>query len=228
MSKSSYVLAGVGILSASTAVKADWYSGDPYATNPAIPLAAFYSPPTFEGRAFETFAWSGGGIDRLGGHYFDFNSNSPTTVAHWEIRTGVAPATPGTILYSGTGVPVVSTTGFMHGANNISRFELDIPDFNLPAGSYFFTMSVDSGWFVANTSGVGSMNAMPTDNSCIYSNTNNPLDPYYYKEMGTGGLEYAGVDPSYFIISSVPEPMTLTLAGAVATSALRRVRRTAA
>lgn len=210
--------------------KADWYSGDPYAAATAWPQFTdnLSTPAQTLALTYDNFTWvpgaGGGVVDRVGGHFHAY-STSPTSgseydIAYWEIRTGMADMVAGTLLYSGNAAAVWSPTSFTQGGSNVWRMDVDVPDFALPAGNYWFGLAIGAsnglpqGAFVASTSGSNGIGGPLGDDISIYFQSNNNVISWNYLDSATymapNGV-FSGFDPSYFI-AEVPEPYTATLA----------------
>jgi len=220
------------------AAMADWASGDPYAGAAAIPLFAHYRPSgqsQVTALAFENFAWvpgaGGGVIDTLGGFYHQFNTTpafADVDKAYWEIRSGVGAGVAGTLVASGVGVPTSAPTSFVQGGGAVIRTTLDIADFALPAGNYWFGMAIgdtpEIGWFVANTTGTNGVGGPLGDNVSIYYQSNPPNTPSWdYVDIGPTGMGFTGVDAAYFI-NEVPAPGVISV-GLFALAGMARRRK---
>jgi uncharacterized protein (TIGR03382 family) len=236
------VLAGIAIAAGvSSVAHAGWYAGDPAATT-AVPLAAFawttnIPSPGYVDYPFDNFTWTnaGGGIvDTLGGFYISTTgvALSNVTYAQWEIRSGVSVGNAGTLVASGSGVPVTTATAFTtqfvgySTLEPVVRVELDVSDFALAPGNYWFGMGVGDagnnvGAFVAETIGANGIGGPLDDGNAIYfqgDGTNNPFN--YVDVAATWG---SPMDMSYFV-TEVPTPSALALL-TLGTGVLLRRRR---
>lgn len=243
MNRSTFaVRVGITIAAAAPSIAhAGWYAGDPAATT-AVPLAAFawttnIPSPGYAAYPFDNFTWTnaGGGIvDTVGGFYISTTgiALSNVTFAQWEIRSGVSVGNAGTLVASGSGVPVTTATAFttqFAGYSTIEpvvRVELDVSDFALAPGNYWFGMSVgDAGnnvaGFVAETIGANGIGGPLNDGNAIYfqgDGTNNPFN--YVDVAATWG---SPMDMAYFV-TEVPAPSALALL-TLGTGVLLRRRR---
>jgi len=222
---------------------ADWYSGDPYSDPTAWPQ---YTDNESDANGvlaltYDNFNWvpgAGGGIvDVVGGHFHSFNSTPATGIdtAYWEIRAAMSHGSGGSLLFSGTvtGAAVSPyATSFTQGGSAVWGVEVDIPNFFLPAGNYWFGLAIGStqpgafGFFVASTYGANGIGAPIGDGVSIYHQTFNFGNPtsWNFTDSSTivpGGV---GVDPSYWI-NEVPSPAAIALL-AIAGAATRRRRNT--
>jgi len=229
-------LLGVSV-GASTA-RADWYGGDPAAFM-AVPLAAFHwatgaPTPGYQAFAYDNFVWTnagGGMVSTLGGYYSSFAGVPITgvTVASWEIRTGMSPGVAGTLVASGIGAPVISSTSFMVGQvpgnppdHPIMRVELDVTDFALAPGNYWLAVSigdagVNSGGFVVGTTGANSIGTGINDGQSIYFQGDN-VSPNLWNYADVAATFGPQTDLAYFI-TEIPTPgaaAVLALGGLVA------------
>jgi|GEM_PF-2168184 len=229
-------LLGVSV-GASTA-RADWYGGDPAAFM-AVPLAAFHwatgaPTPGYQAFAYDNFVWTnagGGMVSTLGGYYSSFAGVPITgvTVASWEIRTGMSPGVAGTLVASGIGAPVISSTSFMVGQvpgnppdHPIMRVELDVTDFALAPGIYWLAVSIgdagaNSGGFVVGTTGANSIGTGINDGQSIYFQGDN-VSPNLWNYADVAATFGPQTDLAYFI-TEIPTPgaaAVLALGGLVA------------
>ncbi len=226
-------LGGCCVLALSAgAASASWYGGDPSASA-SISLAAFYYPAN-NGQvhlAFDNFTWTGGAggfVGVVGGHYQsgDQSPASAIDVAHWQIRTGVSDGVSGTLVASGVGTPVTAGTSFTQFGYSVTEVSLDVPDFYLAPGNYFFAMSLGDaptgGWFACNTLGTNGVGGPLGDDLSVYYAGDNSNTYWNWVDLDMAG--YTTVDVSYFIYE-VPAPGgvgALLLGGA---AAMRRRRR---
>ena len=212
---------------------AQWYSGDPYSPATTWPQYTDNLSTGFNNLAmtFDNFAWTGGNVASVGGHFHNFNSGLLTTIdtAHWEIRTGMSVGNAGTLVASGSGSATNSATTFTQGGWAVQRVDVDVPDFTLPSGNYWFglaigsTQAAGSGWFVAGTFGTNGIGGPLGDNDHLYYQENNSVVSWNYvdgRPLFPPGTQ--GFDPSYFI--NVPVPGTLALAAMGALAVVRRRR----
>lgn len=199
---------------------ADWYSGDPYTASTAWPQ---YTDNLSDGNqtlamTFDNFVWvpgaGGGVVDRIGGHFHAFGvDNSPTyDTAYWEIRTGMAHNLAGSLVTSGSAPAVSTPAAFLQGGGLVWRTDVDVPNFTLPAGNYWFGLAIGTssgspqGAFVASTTGANGVGGPLGDDYSIYFQSNNNVISWNYIDGTTiVGTSSAGLDPSYFIVET-PEP----------------------
>lgn len=235
----------VGILAAAvpSAAIADWYGGDPAAVT-TLPLAAFHfatnSPaPGFQAYAFDNFTWTpgagGGVVDVMGGYYTSFSSTplAGVTVASWEIRTGLSNGNGGTLIASGTGPATQTSTPYLVNvvgngppAYAVERVTIDVPDFTLAPGNYWFAMSIgDAGvgatGFVTNTLGTNGIGGPLGDDLAIYYQGDSSNTSWNWVDLQMAG--YNDEDMSYFI-NEVPAPGAVAVLGLGGFMALRRRR----
>lgn len=217
----------VGLLVPASAM-ADWYSGDPYLATTTWPqFTDNFSPPNNTlAMTFDNFTWTPGAgagvVDVVGGHFHSFN-NAPNPVstvntAYWEIRTGMSVGNAGTLVASGAGAVSNYATAFTQGGSSVGGVSVDVPDFLLPAGSYWFGLAIGStnpngsGWFVASTSGANGVGGPLADDAHLYYQENNSTVSRNYVD---GGIYYSpettGFDPSYWI-NEVPAPAAAPIA----------------
>jgi hypothetical protein len=226
----------LSLLSASSASAAGWYSGDPYSQPTAWPQYTDNLSNTNQVRAmtFDNFAWTGGNVAGVGGHFHNFGTASAAGVntAYWEIRTGVANNTAGTLLYSGSGSVASSLSTFNQGGWPVWRVDVDVPDFNLPAGNYFFGLAIGTndpntsiGWFVASTTGANGVGGPLNDNYSVYYQEMASVITWNYDESAVinAGNGQTGFDPSYWI-TDVPSPSAGALLALAAVIPARRRR----
>ena len=225
----------------SSVASADWYSGDPYAANTAWPQYTDNLSDAYQNRAmtFDNFTWvpgtGAGVIDRVGGHFHSFGPDNSTMydTAYWEIRTGLAHNVAGTLIASGSGIVTGSATSFTQGGAAVWRTDVDVPDFALPAGNYWFGLAIGVssgppyGAFVASTSGANGIGGPLGDDVSIYYQINGATVSWNYVDSYTVNAPTVttGFDPSYYI-TEVPEPASLGCIACAGLLAARRVRRT--
>lgn len=220
---------------------ADWYAGDPSPTS-LVPLAAFawvtnVPSPGYAAYTFDNFTWTnanGGVVDTLGGHFMSTLGIPITgvTFAQWEIRTGVSVGNGGTLVASGSGVPVLSSTSFLSqfiGSPNVdpvARVELDVPDFVLAPGNYWLGFSIgDAGGgvagFVAETVGTNGIGGPLDDGNAIYYQGDGTSNPWNWVDVAStwGGP----MDAAYFI-TEVPAPSGAAVLGVAGVVMVRRRR----
>jgi hypothetical protein len=231
-------LAVLATLAAVTSTaSADWYAGDPASTT-FTPLAAFawntnVPSPGYLAFTFDNFAWTnagGGMVGSIGGHFISAGNGPITgvTYAQWEIRSGVSVGNGGTLIASGSGVPVATSTAFnslMTGAPSadpVLRVELDVADFALAPGNYWLGFSIGDagagvGGFVAETIGANGIGGPLNDGNAIYFQGDGTTIPWNWVDVAStwGGP----MDAAYFI-NEVPAPgaaALLALGGLLAT-----------
>ncbi len=207
----------------SATVLADWYSGDPYTAPTAWPQYTdnLSNSNQILAMTFDNFTWvpgaGGGVVDRVGGHFHAFGVDNSSTydTAYWEIRTGVAHNVAGTLVTSGSAPAVSTPTSFLQGGWLVWRTDVDVPDFTLAAGNYWFGLAIGAsngmpqGAFVASTTGTNGVGSPLGDDYSIYfQSINNVIGWDYIDGTTVVGANSAGLDPSYFI-SEVPEPGSL-------------------
>lgn len=223
-------IAVMSVLGAARPAMGDWYSGDPYLAQTAWPQYTENLSNTVQELAltFDNFTWvpgaGGGVVDTVGGHFHSFGTVSGSVIdtAYWEIRTGMAHNVGGALVTSGSGAVTSYATSFMQGGWPVWGVNVDVPDFTLPAGNYWFglaigTTSLDpnaTSWFVASTTGANGVGGPLGDDLSIYfqSINNGGTVTWDYTESAIINPSLTGFDPSYFI-HEVPEPSTLILAG---------------
>jgi hypothetical protein len=245
----SYIVSIVAIFLAMGRVqtaRADWYSGDPYLAATAWPQYTENLSNAFQELAltYDNFTWTpgagGGVVDEVGGHFHSFNTigGSVIDTAYWEIRTGMSHNVGGTLVASGSGVVTSYPTSFTQGTWPVWGVNVDVPNFTLPAGNYWFGLAIGTtstdpnatSWFVASTAGTNGIGGPLGDDLSIYfqSLNNGANVTYDYTESAVINPTLTGFDPSYFI-HEVPEPSTLSLFGVasacVAWRLLRKRRR---
>lgn len=239
-----FLMSFVLVLAALAApLKADWYSGDPYAASTAWPQYTENLSNAQQELAltYDNFTWTpgagGGVIDTVGGNFHSFNTVSGAVIdtAHWEIRTGMSNNVGGALVASGSGSVSSYATAFTQGGSAVWGVSVDVTDFALPAGNYWFGLAIGTtsvepsatSWFVASTSGTNGIGAPLGDNLSIYyqSLSNDSIVTWNYVESAIVNQGGTGYDPSYFI-NEIPEPATMILA-AMATLMIqsRRARR---
>ena len=217
--------ASLVVLSSTT--HADWYSGDPYGEATTWPqyTDAESTPFGVLALTYDNFNWvpgSGGGvIDTIGGHFHSFGGTAGSNIysAYWEIRTGMGHLNGGTLLHSGSvsGSAVAPYfTSFTQGGWDVWGVNIDIPDFALAAGSYWFGLAIGvndgaANWFVASTYGTNGIGTPLGDNLSIYYQTSNfGMQVNWDYTDGTTVVAGEGLDPSYWI-NEVPAPPALAL-----------------
>ena len=230
------------VLLAVSSAAADWYSGDPYTAATAWPQYTenLSTASLTLAMTFDNVTWvpgtGGGVVDRLGGHFHGFStsatSGSEYDTAYWEIRTGMADMVAGTLLYSGNASATWYPTAFLQGGSVVWGMDVDVPDFALPAGNYWFGLAIGAsnglpqGAFVASTSGANGIGGPLGDDLSIYFQSNNNVIGWNYLDSATFMAPYgvfSGFDPSYSI-REVPEPAAIVLLG-VGVAALGARRR---
>ena len=229
------VVAVVVTLGTAQSASADWYSGDPYAAQTAWPQYTDNLSTPFQTLAmtFDNFTWvpgaGGGVVDRVGGHFTNLTAGGGTggveyDTAYWEIRTGMADMVAGTLLYSGNASATWYPTAFTQGGYVVWGMDVDVPDFALSAGNYWFGLAIGAsnglpqGAFVASTSGANGIGGPLGDDVSIYYQINNNVIGWNYFDSATFMIPngvFTGFDPSYYI-NEVPEPGTIALAGLAA------------
>jgi hypothetical protein len=226
--------ASVAALSPALCV-ADWFSGSPYPAAPTWPQYTDNLSDANQARAmaFDNFTWvpgAGGGIvDFVGGQYFRYGAPygaiSTIDTAYWEIRSGMSAGNGGTLVASGSGAVFPYSTGVTQGGEFVGGVTVDVPNFLLPAGNYWFGLAIGTttgptGWFSASTDGTSGIGGPLGDDVHLYYQevastvTWNYVDGTTLFPPGTTGF-----DPSYWI-GEVPSPggaslMLLAVAGAV-------------
>ena len=234
------VIAACTLLFSSIA-SADWYSGDPYAAATAWPQYTDNLSDANQTLAmtFDNFTWvpgaGGGVIDRVGGHFhcFGVDNSALYNTAYWEIRTGMAHNVAGTLVASGSGVVTPFSTPFLQGGGTVWGTDVDVPDFALPAGNYFFGLAIGTslglpqGAFVASTSGASGVGGPLGDDVSIYYQINGSFVSWNYVDSYTVNAPgiTTGFDPSYYI-TEVPEPASLGCVLCAGLFAARRRRDT--
>ena len=201
---------------------ADWYSGDPYLAYPAWPqFTDNYSDANLElALTYDNFTWvpgaGGGVVDTVGGNFWGNPNGLLIDTAYWEIRTGMSQNVAGTLVASGSGTVTPYATSFTQGGSAVWGVSVDVPDFTLPAGNYWFGLAIGStnpagvGWFVASTTGTNGVGGPLGDDFSIYYQNSIYGLSWNYVESAIQNPMSSGFDPSYFI-HEVPEPSTLSL-----------------
>jgi hypothetical protein len=221
-----FVGAFVVLLGAAQPARADWYSGDPYLAPTAWPQYTDNLSTPFQVFAltYDNLTWvpgaGGGVVSTVGGYFHSFDTTSGLVLdtAQWEIRTGMSHNVGGTLVASGSGTVTPYPTSFTQGTWPVWGVSVDVPDFSLPAGNYWFGLAVgtstgQANFFVASTSGTNGIGGPLGDDLSIYfqSDTNGANVSWNYVESAIINPTLTGFDPSYFILE-VPEPSTLILA----------------
>jgi len=241
LARAAVITAGLSL--AASPAGADWYGGDP-AAHMATPLAAFHwatnaPTPGYQAFAYDNFVWTnagGGMVSTLGGYYSSFAGVPITgvTVAGWQIRSGMSPGVGGTLVASGIGAPVTSSTPFMVGQvpgdppnHPIVRVDLDVPDFALAPGNYWLAVSIgdagaNGGGFVAGTTGANSIGTGINDGQSIYFQGDN-VSPNIWNYADVATTFGPQTDLAYFI-TEVPTPGAAAVLGLGALVATRRRR----
>ncbi|MCC6951375.1 MAG: hypothetical protein IT433_08005 [Phycisphaerales bacterium] len=235
--KSSFAAAAIACFAGSA--HADWYAGDPASTT-LVPLAAFAwstgaPSPGYVAFTFDNFTWTnagGGMVGSIGGHFISGTGGpiSSATYAQWEIRSGVSAGTAGTLVASGSGVPVLTSTAFTSQVIGypvpapVARVELDVADFALAPGNYWLGFSIgDTGagvtGYVAETIGTAGVGGPLNDGNAFYYQGDGTTNPWNYVDVTArwGGP----MDAAYFI-TAIPAPAGT---GILALGALTIVRR---
>lgn len=236
----------IAVLGAASPAMADWYSGDPYLPATAWPQYTENLSNAVQELAltYDNLNWvpgaGGGVVDKVGGHFHSFGTIGGAVIdtAYWEIRTGMSHNVGGTLVTSGSGTVTSFATSFTQGGWPVWGVSVDVPNFTLPAGSYWFGLAIGTtstdpnatSWFVASTSGANGVGGPLGDDLSIYFQSINSgaIVTWNYTESAIINPGLTGFDPSYFI-REVPEPSSLLLASAAAGLAafgLLRRRRT--
>lgn len=205
-------------------VKADWYSGDPYLAASAWPQYTenLSNPFQILALTYDNFTWvpgmGGGDVDTVGGHFHSFNTIGASVIdtAYWEIRLGMSHNVGGSLVTSGSGVVSTAPTSFTQGGSAVWRVDVDVPNFTLAAGNYWFGLALGStsldpnatSWFVASTTGANGIGAPLGDDLSIYFQSQNSVVAWDYVESAIVNPTFTGFDPSYYLVE-VPEPSTL-------------------
>lgn len=223
------VIAVASVLGVVRPALADWYSGDPYLAATAWPQYTENLSNASQELAltYDNLTWvpgaGGGVVDVVGGHFHSFGTVNGSVIdtAYWEIRTGMAQNVGGTLVASGSGAVTSYATSFTQGGSAVWGVDVDVPNFTLAAGNYWFglaigTTSLDpnaTSWFVASTTGANGVGGPLGDDLSIYfqSVNNGGTVNWDYTESAIINPTLTGFDPSYFI-HEVPEPSTLILA----------------
>ena len=232
----------VAVLIVGQPLHADWYSGDPYSAATAWPQYTENHSNSSQVLAFtfDNFTWtpgSGGGVvDTVGGHFHSFGTVNGSVIdtAYWEIRTGMSHNLGGALVASGSGAVSSSATSFTQGGWPVFGVDVDVPNFALPAGNYWFALAIGTtsvepnatSWFVASTIGANGVGGPLGDDLSIYyqSTLNGANVSWNYTESAQVNPGLTGFDPSYFI-REVPEPSVVILLGMAAMMLGRRVAR---
>lgn len=235
-------LAAAIVIAPATA-RADWYAGDPGATT-AVPLAAFAwttnaPSPGYVAFAFDNFTWTnagGGLVSTIGGHFISAG-NGPITgtiFAQWEIRSGMSAGNGGTLVASGSGVPISTQTAFTSVmasspvADPVLRVELDVADFALAPGNYWLGFSIgDAGspngtGFAAETFGASGIGGPLNDGNAFYFQGDG-INPPAWNYVDVTSNWGTPMDMAYFI-TEIPTPTSAALLSLGAIASLRRRR----
>lgn len=231
--------AALAALSLHAAAGADWYSGDPYAATTTWPQYSDNLSDANQVRAmtFDNFVWTPGAgagvVDVVGGHFTRLTDTVPfgtVDTAYWEIRTGMGAGVPGSLVASGSGSVSSFVTGFVQGGWQVGAVCVDVPDFALPAGNYWFGLAIGStidapGWFNASTHGLNGIGGPLGDQVHLYYQEVAASVTWNYVD-GTGLFPpgTVGFDPSYWI-NEVPGPSGAGLLGVVLIAGARRRQR---
>lgn len=223
------------------AASANWYSGDPYLAPTAWPQYTENRSNVNQELAltYDNFNWvpggGGGVVDVVGGHFFSFGQLNGSVIgsAYWEIRTGMSNNVGGTLVASGAGAIAVYATSFTQGGSAVWGVSVDVPNFALPAGSYWFGLAIgtvtsdpnEAQWFVTSTVGANGIGGpLGDDVSIYYQDINNGgTVTWNYSDSATINPGLTGFDPSYWI-NEVPAPSGFALLALGAMAATRRRR----
>lgn len=238
MNTSAFVVSALAALAVPAVAMGDWYSGDPYAATTLWPQYTdnLSDPGLNRAMTFDNFTWTpgagGGVVDTLGGHFTRLTDSIPfgtVDTAYWEIRTGMSAGNAGTLVASGSGAVSSSVTAFTQGGWQVGAVSVDVPDFALAAGSYWFGLAIGStidapGWFNASTYGVNGIGGPLGDNVHLYYQENNAVVSWNYVD-GSGFYPpgSTGFDPSYWI-NEVPAPSSILAMAGLALMGNRRRR----
>lgn len=238
MSNLRFVGCALVALAAPVSAMGDWYSGDPYAAQTLWPQYSDNLSNSGQTRAmtFDNFTWTpgagGGVVDVLGGHFTRLTDTIPfgtVDTAYWEIRTGMSAGNAGTLVAFGSGNVTSTVTAFVQGGWQVGAVSVDVPNFALAAGNYWFGLAIGStvdapGWFNASTNGVNGIGGPLGDDIHLYYQENSSFVSWNYVD-GTGFYPpgSTGFDPSYWI-NEVPAPSSAVVVGFVALLAQRRRR----
>ncbi len=236
------LVASLAIPASTASAASTWYSGDPYLASTAWPQYTENLSPVNTNQqlalTYDNFTWApsaGGVVDVVGGHFHSFNTigGSVIDTAYWEIRTGMSNNVGGSLVFSGSGVVSTFVTAFTQGGFAVWEVKVDVPNFTLALGNYWFglaigTTSLDpnaTSWFVASTSGTNGIGGPLGDDLSIYfqSINNGTTINWNYNESALLNPTTTGFDPSYFI-QEIPEPSGLLLASLSLATLLRRKR----
>ena len=231
---------GLGALLISAEAHANWYSGDPYTAATAWPQFTDNETTSFQELAltYDNFNWNPASgsevVQVVGGHFHSFGSLNGNIInsAYWEIRTGMAHNVAGTLVASGTGTVTPFATSFLQGGHPVTGVNVDVPDFSLPAGNYWFGLAIgattgQTGFFVASTTGANGIGGPLGDDLSIYfqSFNNGATITWNYTESAiVNNPPTTGFDPSYWI-NDVPEPTAMGAIGAAVLLGARRRKR---
>lgn len=176
---------------------------------------------------YDNFLVDGGGWN-VTGLFGDFVGDDPWTEATWEIRTGVAQGSLGTLLFSGSGSVTRVATGNTVMGSPEYRSELSGLSFFLPAGEYWMNLApvnpLQNFLYVSNTLGAGGVNALSDSRNYLYI-IGAPVSPANPSDLSSLERDYAfGVMGT--AVTTVPEPATaVLLVGGLAALGLAARRR---
>jgi len=151
------------------------------------------------------------------------------TTAYWEIRSGVSAGSGGTLSASGDGADTLTFTGrfevVIPGVLNVNEYTnlVSVSGVSLGAGTYWLAVAPDvSGQnsYITTTSGANAVGSPPgNDGNSFVTSTSfgeNFLPTSDPSVEGPGIWDYSmGLTGTMTPVTAVPEPSTLTIAGAV-------------
>ena len=178
-----------------------WYSGDPtelYDWTNSAGSAKNWQPFTVTDAA----GWNVQSVFSVGTIYSG-------TTAEWSIRSGMSTGVAGTTVASGVGAIITTPVA------GYTAIEVDIPDFVLPAGTYWLEVASTGFGSIKGSNGSNSIGTTPNLHSLrLWTQSNQIYQPYGDTILSSGVTG-----------SAVPEPATLSLLAMGSLSFLRRKRK---